>query len=335
MTQPRILVLGDISEAAIAALSGHGELELAAQAQPTGKQLARAQIIVVRSHVRIGEALLADAPALELVVRAGAGLENVDLNALRRHDVQLCHLGGRASARSVAELAVAHVLCLLRQTGLAHRGISRGEWLKPRLMGEEIQGRRVAVWGYGSVGQCCAELFGCLAAEIRVHNRSGGTAPFASERSLAKLAQWADVHVLALPHNSETVGLLSAGLISRMASRRPIIVNMGRSGIADFGMLKAALENGSISGLGIDPLSLGDIPAAQELAARADLNTVLTPHIGATTTSALQRMGDDIVAAVAAFLADRGRPRISCENSRRARPEAASGHLPARAGESG
>ena len=305
MSQARILVLGDISQAAMTALSEQGELELAGPAQPTRRQLADAQIIVVRSHVQIDGALLAAAPALELVVRAGAGLENVDVDALRRNGVRLRHLGGQASARSVAELAVAHVLGLLRQTTLAHGGISRGEWLKPSLMGEEISERRVAVWGYGSVGRCIAELFSCLGAEIRVHNRSGATAPFTWERSLNKLAEWADVHVLALPQSLETTGLLSAGLISRMAPRCPVIVNMGRSDVADFGVLKAALENRTISGLGIDPLGLGDMQAAQELAARADLNTMLTPHIGATTTSALRRMGDDIIAAVTAFLGER------------------------------
>jgi phosphoglycerate dehydrogenase-like enzyme len=159
--------------------------------------------------------------------------------------------------------------------------------------------------GYGSIGACIAELFDRIGAEIRVYNRSGETKPFTHEPSLANLAQWADVHVLALPHNAETVGLLSPMLLSLMVSRRPVIVSMGRSDISDFGALVSALESGTIVGLGIDPLSQGDMEAARALALRTDLNTVFTPHLGATTNGTLERMGNDISAAVLPYLLSR------------------------------
>jgi D-3-phosphoglycerate dehydrogenase len=311
MSLIQVLVLGDISQDAISKLSSRCELELLPQQQPSPGQLAHAQIIVVRSHVRIDQRLLDGAPELELVVRAGAGLDNVDITALRKRGVHLCHLGGRSSARSVAELALAHTLYLLRQIGIANSGIARGEWLKADLMGEEIYKRRVAVWGFGSIGRCVAELFDKVGAEIRVHNRSGDTGPFTHEPSLANLAKWADVHVLALPHNAETVGLLSPVLLSLMKIRRPIIVNMGRSDISSFGVLVSALEDGVIAGLGIDPLSQDDVQAAQGLALRTDLNTVFTPHLGATTSGTLARMGEDILAAVL--------PSLSIELSSQAR----------------
>lgn len=302
MSLVRLLILGDVSQEAIAKLSNRCKVKLLPQEQPSATHLARAQIIVVRSHVQIDEKLLDQAPELELVVRAGAGLDNVDVAALEKNGIRLCHLGGQPSARSVAELALAHTLYLLRRIGIANHGIARGEWLKSRLMGEELYRRRVAVWGYGPIGKCVAELFARIGSEVRVHNRSGNTKPFSHEASLTQLAQWADVHVLALPHTAETVGLLSPTLLSLMEIRQPVIINVGRSNVADFESLATALKNRTIAGLGIDPLSQDDMEAARTLSLQTDLNTVFTPHLGATTNSTLERMGNNIAEVVLAYL---------------------------------
>lgn len=307
-TPTHVLVLGESSPELIQDLSDYCETEYLPHAQPSPQAIARAHIVIVRSHVPIDSQFLDAAANLGLLIRAGGGLDNIDTVAVAERSIQFRHLGTRHSSRSVAELALGSTLYLLRRIGLTHAGIARGEWLKPKLLGSELHHRNVGVWGYGPVGQSTATLFASLGAQVRVHNRTGNTEPFQHEPSLAALAEWAQVHVVALPSSSATSGLISNALLEAMARQRPILNIIGRTNVVNVDLVVAALRRGTLTGLAIDPIQPSDLSSLCAIAQDISLNLVITPHIGANTQEALGRMGQEISRVVHSYVLSRSLP---------------------------
>ena len=147
--------------------------------------------------------------------------------------MELVRLGSGPSAHSVAELALALTIELLRRIGRAHTGLERGRWLKPDLQGSELRGRRTGVWGFGPVGRATADLFAAIGCHVRVHTRSGETAPYARVATPAALCDWATVHVVCVPLTMETRGLVCEPLLQRIAARQAFLVNMSRWEVLD------------------------------------------------------------------------------------------------------
>ncbi len=310
----RILVLADLSPEAMRGLRACADVIHVPGRRPTSSELDDVEVIIARSHVRIDSSLLKAAHALKLIVRPGSGLDNVDLGACARRGVEVRRLGAGPSARSVAEFALGATLVLLRRLGVASQGLARGEWLKHELLGTEIADRRVAIWGFGPVGAATAELLEAVGADVRVYTRSGRTGRFSSELSLAELADWAHVHVLALPLTADTHGLLSEDVLRAMTSRAPLVINVSRWAVIDFAAALRALKAGAICGLAIDPVDREHVPFVRAALEDSTLNLLVTPHVGANTEESLSRMGRAILDEVCTYLSsahDVSRPSSS------------------------
>ena len=202
----------------------------------------------------------------------------------------------------MAELCLLSALFLLREVGRAHVGLTQGIWRKPELIGRELSGKRVGIWGFGPVEEA-SRTFRGGGCEIAVHNRSGATGPFPHVPRLESLCAWGDVQVIALPLTSRTRGIVSARLLRLMAQARPILINAARWEVLDVPVAMDMLASGLLRGLAIHPIDREHVTAAHPLG-REDVNLLLTPHIGASTMEAMDRMGEAVAETLERYLLD-------------------------------
>ncbi|MFC4035368.1 NAD(P)-dependent oxidoreductase [Streptomyces polygonati] len=257
---------------------------------------ADADVLVVRSGVKITAEVIRAAPRLKLIARAGSGTDNIDLDACREAGVRVFTLPGM-SAGAVAELALGLMLAVCRHIPLADRQIRAGIWDKPRLAGPELEGRTLGMIGLGAIGSRIVRLahaFG-MTVTASVQRPTPERTDTLAERDIAlapldELLTGADVVCLAVPLTPGTTGLIGAAELGLM---RPdaYLVNVSRGGVVNEHALFQALSDRTIAGAALDVHAVES--GVPELAALD--NVVLTPHIGATTNGAQQRLGRALV----------------------------------------
>ncbi|WP_431936240.1 NAD(P)-dependent oxidoreductase [Micromonospora sp. RP3T] len=269
--------------------------------------LAGSDVLVLRSNVNVGGAELAGLPRLRLVLRAGSGTDNLDLPALSARNVSVVRIGGSASAPAVAELALQAVLALLRRLPVAAAELRSGRWTKTALLGAELAGRSVGIWGAGPVGLAAAKLFDALgAAPVFARHRSVRSGMPVAD--LEHLASTASIHVFALPRRPDTIGYVGPELLARFGAQS-CLVNVGRWDAFDMPAVVDALARGHLAGVAVDPVDRAHVPSAQAFLTRTDLagrpmNLQLSPHLGATTEESLRRVAEAAIAALAARWGD-------------------------------
>jgi D-3-phosphoglycerate dehydrogenase len=244
---------------------------------------------------RLDEAVFAAVPELKVVAKYGVGLDMLDLAAMRRRGVRLGWTGG-VNRRSVAELAVAFAIALLRHVPAASLEIRAGTWRQH--VGRQLTGKTVGIVGCGHIGKDLAVLlkaFDCrvLAHDIRDYAdfyRTHGVVPV----GLEELLRCSDVVSLHLPLDDSTRGMLSA---ERLALLRPdaVLINAARGGLVDEAALKAMLKDGRLAAAAFDVFAI-EPPADAELLALP--NFLATPHIGGSAEEAILAMGRAAIAGL-------------------------------------
>ncbi|MFJ8859850.1 hydroxyacid dehydrogenase [Streptomyces sp. NPDC102451] len=302
----RVLVLDPLHQDAVAELGR--DHEVVVRLRPAEDELAGlvtdVDAIVVRSGVRITARVVEQAKRLRVVARAGAGTDNIDLDACRAAGVQVFNIPG-ASAGAVAELALGLVLAVTRNIVRADRRIREGVWDKTGSAGPELADRTLGVVGAGRIGSRLAELGQAVGMRVvaSVARPSAQRDQELRERGVTRLAlpellATADVVCLAVPLTEATRGLVGA---AELAAMRPesYLVNVSRGGVVDEDALYGALRGGTIAGAALDVHAVEHgLPALAALD-----NVVLTPHIGATTTDAQLRVGRILVTELRQALA--------------------------------
>ncbi len=303
---PRVLLLDPIAPQALADL--RTDCEVVERYQPGAGELPGlvrdADVIVVRSGVRLTAEVFRHARRLKVVARAGSGTDNIDLEAARAARVQVFNVPG-ASARAVAELAVGLLLTVCRKIALADRQIRAGVWDKPGLLGTEVHGRTLGVVGLGRIGSRIAELGTALG--MRVVATVARPDAQRAERlratgvelaDLDDLLARADAVCLAVPLDGTSRGLIGAPQLARMRDTA-VLVNVSRGGVVDEEALARALRERRLAGAALD------VHAAEKTdSPLAEFDTVvLTPHIGAMTEQAQERVGRTLVSSIRTALA--------------------------------
>ncbi|WP_442543822.1 phosphoglycerate dehydrogenase [Arthrobacter sp. KN11-1C] len=247
----------------------------------------------------VSERILAT-PGLEILVRFGAGADNVDLLAARRHGVKVATIPG-ATATSVAELALGLMLAAARRILPMDRSVRQGSW--QRQTGFELSGRCLGLVGAGRIGQEVAVRAKALGMDVIAFDPFAAVSPLALV-TFEELLSRSDVISIHAPLTSETAGLFDANALAAM---RPgsVLVNTARGGIIDEAALAAALKSGPLSAAALD--SFADEPTRETALFELE-NIVLTPHCGATTVQAVERAGVMAVEEVLRALA--GRPML-------------------------
>ena len=298
----RILIADGLADSGLALLRQEAEV-----IQSAGlNELGSVDALVVRGRTAVsGKVLAAASPRLRVVGRAGAGLDNIDLQAARQHGVIVVNAPGAGTA-AVAELTLALMLALARQIPLAHSSLLRGEWRKAELSGVQLQGKTLGVIGVGRVGSAVAGMATALGMRVLGYDpnlaeatlQERGVEPVDLEALLAR----SDFISLHVPLNEQTRGMIDA---ARLARSKPgaFLINTARGGVVDESALLQALESGRLAGAALDVF--GREPPGQDPLLLHPA-VVATPHIGAQTAEAQQQAALDIASEVLAAL--RGAP---------------------------
>lgn len=264
-----------------------------------------AEVVVLRSGPTLSAEVLTGAPRLRLVVRAGSGLDNIDLDAARERGITVVRIAGM-SAAPVAELTFALLLALARKVTLADRLIRDGSWPKQRLGGPLLRGKTLGVVGAGNIGGLVGQMgyvwgmhvLGCVARpDATVGEQLAQRGIVLSD--FDEVVEQADFVTLHVPLSDTTRHLVDAEVLDRM---RPgsLLVNMARGGVVDEKALHEALVEGrTVAGAALD---VHEAEGDGTISPLADLpNVVLTPHIGAMAVDTQQRIGARVLELVEAY----------------------------------
>jgi D-3-phosphoglycerate dehydrogenase len=244
----------------------------------------------------LGEAEFCALPELQLISKYGVGLDMVDLDAARRHGVQVRWTPG-VNRDAVAELALGLMIALLRDLVALTEEVKAGAWRHHRT-GRQLSSAAVGILGCGHVGQRVARLcvaFGAkvLAHDIRAYDdfyRDWGVTPV----SFDALVQESDIITIHLPLDPSTRGMIGSREIGRMKAGT-LLINTARGGIVDEQALRLALETHQLGGAACDVFAQ-EPPADRALLSLP--NFIGTPHVGGGTQEAVLAMGRGAIAGL-------------------------------------
>lgn len=257
--------------------------------------LAGARAIVVRNKTQVRGSVLEAADRLEAVGRLGVGLDNIDLDACEARGIKVLPARG-ANASAVAEYVIGATLLLLRRAFSATPELVAGHWPREQLIGRQVEGKRLGLLGFGSIGQVTAGKARALGMEIAAHDPAiPHDAPCwqteARRTTFEELIATSDVLSLHLPLTDETRGLLGGPVLARMKPGA-IIVNTARGGIVDEAALAAALREGRLAGAALDVFDAEPIDGATGALFAGLDNVILTPHIAGVTEESNARVSE-------------------------------------------
>ena len=300
----KILAADALDQAAIATLRGAGHEVVEArslQAAELVRALEGCHALIVRGATRVTAEVLAGAPSLRVVVRAGTGLDNVDQEAARARGVLVSNTPA-ANAVSVAELVFGLLIALERRILEAAQGMRDGRWEKSAGNSRELAGRRLSLVGFGRIGREVARRGVAFDMPVAAYDPVLPAWPEEFQRvprvSREEALARADVLSLHVPLTAETRGLIGAPELATMP-RGAVLVNAARGGLVDEAALAAALASGQLRGAAIDVFA-SEPPGRMALLERPDV--IATPHLGASTLEAQRRAGLEAAAIVIAAL---------------------------------
>lgn len=298
----KILIASRIDEAAVVRLGqDHQIVEAWEPGADVGALIDGCEILIFRSGVEIDEAMLALAPRLKLIIRAGSGADNIDLGAVHDRGIRFERIP-KPGARAVAELAFALMLALARQLFFADAQWRRGVWVKNAVEGHLLAEKTLGIVGAGNIGGLVGamgaswgmKVIGCVASPNKT--RKQALAKRGIELlALAEVLRRSDFVSLHVPFDPSTKGMIGAKALASM-KRGAFLVNLARGGVVDEPALREALVSGRLRGAGVDVHTAeGD----GRISPLADLpNVILTPHIGATTIDTQRQIGERIIELV-------------------------------------
>jgi D-3-phosphoglycerate dehydrogenase len=262
--------------------------------------LADFDALVVRSSTQVTADLLKAGKKLRVVGRAGIGVDNVDVNAATEQGVLVVN-APTANLLSATEHTFALLLSLARRVPEADASTKAGEWNR-KLTGVELQGKTLGIIGFGRIGQRVAERARGFDMKVAAYDPFLDAA--AARRMevellpLDDLLAGADVITFHTPLTPETRNLLNRERIARM-KKGALVINCGRGGVIDEDALLEALESGHLGGAGLDVFA--EEPP-KDLRLVRHKKVVATPHLGAQTHEAQERISIETAQMVLAAL---------------------------------
>jgi D-3-phosphoglycerate dehydrogenase len=260
------------------------------------------EALITRSGTAVTAELLAHAPKLRIVGRAGVGVDNVDVDACTQRGIVVVN-APYGNVVSASEHTVGMLLALVRRIPEAHARLKALEWNRG-IYGAELFRKTIGIVGLGKVGSRVAARLRGFEAEVLVYD------PYIPETrarevgarliDLDTLLRSADIVTFHVPLTSETEGMVAARELAAM-KRGVRIVNCARGGIVHEGALLAALESGQVAGAAIDVWS--EEPPESETVRRLIQHprVVVTPHLGANSSEAQVNVAVDVARQIAAF----------------------------------
>jgi D-3-phosphoglycerate dehydrogenase len=289
-TVPRILICDKLEPDGLADLEKAGvqvDNRPGLKGEELKAALQAADGAIIRLATRITADLLEDPGKLRVIVRAGAGVDNVDVVAATRKGVIVMNTPS-SNTYSACEHTWGLILALARQIPTADAVMHQGGWDRQKFLGTQLAGKTLGIIGLGRIGREVAKR--ALAMGMKVIGRDPiltadrmTSLSIVPAQDMDTVLQQADIVTLHVPLNDETKGLIGKAQLSRM-KKGACLINCARGGIVDENALVEAITSGHLGGAALD-VFVQEPPAADH-PLRTFPNVVLTPHIGAATREA-------------------------------------------------
>lgn len=311
----KVLLASPIDPHAIAVLEQRYDVRHAMKAEPAGLMdaIVGRESVVLRSGVQLTADVLRAADELALIVRAGSGLDNIDLEVARDRGIRVVRIPGM-SAPPVAEFTFALLLALARKVTLADRLLREGHWPKPELGGALLHGKTLGVIGVGNIGGLVGQMGAAWGMRVLgsvdapndsvTQNLLGRGIMLADNDRVLSESDFVCLHV---PLDTSTRHLIGRKELARMKPGS-MLINMARGGVVDEAALYEALTTGGhVVGAALD---VHEREGEGTISPFAELdNVVLTPHIGAMAQDSQRLIGDRVVEVLDAY----GRGELDAE----------------------
>jgi len=299
VSKPVVLIAEELSPATVDALGPDFDVRSVDGTDRAAllAELATANAILVRSATKVDAEALAAAPHLQVIARAGVGLDNVDIKAATAAGVMVVN-APTSNIISAAELTVGHILSLARHIPPAHGALAQGQWKRSKYTGIELYEKTVGIIGLGRIGALVAarlQAFGVNIIAFDPYITSAraqqlGVHPVSLDELLAQ----SDFVTIHMPKTPETTGMISAPQLKLMKPTA-YVVNVARGGLIDEADLYTALVDGTIAGAGLD-VFVNEPPTGSPLLGLDNL--ISTPHLGASTDEAQEKAGVSVAKSV-------------------------------------
>ena len=301
---PKVLISDELSPAAIAVFKERGidvEVKVGLSKEELAEIIGDYDGLAVRSATKVTEKIIGAAKRLKVVGRAGIGVDNIDTRAATARGIIVMNTP-YGNSITTAEHAISLMLALARQIPQADRSTKAGKWEKSKFMGVELFGKTLGVIGCGNIGSIVADRAIGLKMRVIAYD------PFLSpERAveigvekveLDQLLQRADFITLHTPLTERTRNIINAEALAKMKPTARII-NCARGGLIDEAALVEALKAGRIAGAALDVFEVE--PARESPLFELD-NVICTPHLGASTSEAQEKVALQIAEQMSDYL---------------------------------
>jgi D-3-phosphoglycerate dehydrogenase len=305
MSEPiKVLIADDMSKKAVDLLSQAGfqvDVKTGMKPEELAAVVGQYHGLGVRSASKVTAAVLANPGKLKIIGRAGVGVDNIDVKAATEKGILVINTP-QGNAAAAAELAIGLMFALARKIPGADASMKRGEWEKKKFMGVEIAGKTLGVVGLGNIGRNAASRGVGLGMKVL------GFDPHPPKElpagvtlaSLDDVIAKSDFITLHVPLVESTKNLFNAQTFAKM-KKGSYLINCARGGIVDESAVLPALESGQLAGAALDVF--GKEPPEASPLFKHD-NVILTPHLGASSKEAQEKVAIELAEVFIGFLKD-------------------------------
>ena len=265
------------------------------------KAIPEYDALIVRGRTKVTASVIKAGSRLKVIGRAGVGVDNIDLEATKAHNVAVVN-APTSTSLAVAELTFGLMLALAREIPRADSGMKQDKWLKKELEGVELNGKTLGVIGFGRIGVEVGKRAIAFGMNVIAYDplipkdeiKKRGAEPV----SLQDLYAWSDFVSLHMPLTVDTRDMIGPQAFSQMKDGVRIVC-AARGGIIDEFALVEALNSGKVAGAALDVFSV-EPPGLTEVVSHP--RVIAIPHIGAQTAEAQSRASEDIAVEVLSAL---------------------------------
>ena len=306
-----ILVADKLADEGLAILKAQTDVNLTVQPKWEKGELAKAlgnyDGVIIRSGVKIMAAELENPGKLKAIARAGVGVDNVDVQAATKMGVLVMNTPD-ANTITTAEHAVALMMALSRKIPAADASLRGGKWDRNTFMGTQLAGKTLGVIGFGRIGRAVAKRAIGLEMKVVAHDpfffaETALDGQVKMVKELDALLPQCDYITIHVP-GDKTKGLINAERIAK-CKKGVRFINAARGGIIAEAALADAIKSGHVAGAAVDVYEPEPPPMDLEIFKLGD-KTVITPHLGASTTEAQTAASTDVVAGLLTYLRGKG-----------------------------
>jgi D-3-phosphoglycerate dehydrogenase len=322
MAKIKILITDGMAKEGVDILKQHSEFEVDLRKSTPADELAgiigNYDSIIIRSATTLTKDLIEKASIMKLIVRAGAGVDNIDVPTATAKKIPVMNTAS-ANSLAAAEQTIALMFAMLRSVPQAAQSLRDGKWERDSFKGYEATGKTIAVIGLGNIGRIVAEK--CIGLGMKVvgfdpmiktmSQVPGKLAKMSEDFTLVNTVEEAmsraNMVTVHVPKNKDTSNLINADRIAKL-KKPAFVINCSRGGIVDEKAVIAALDSGQLAGAAFDVFEKEPPVFPTPLAQHAKI--AVAPHLGASTFEAQERVALTAASQIVGFFKEGSRAGI-------------------------